>query len=160
MLFRSSAFSLINSLFFDPKRYDISKVRRYKYNKKLGLANRLEEVIVAEDVIDPNTGEILVEAGNANLDGQFLTREQAALVENSGVHSVLVYEKDSTEVVTKVIGNNFVDLEEYVAFDTSQLKVSGKVYYPVLRQILADFQDEDELKEEINRRKNNQSKKT
>lgn len=154
-----SAFSLINSLFFDPKRYDISKVGRYKYNKKLGLANRLEEVIVAEDVIDPNTGEILVEAGNANLDGQPLTREQAALVENSGVHSVLVYEKDSTEVVTKVIGNNFVDLEEYVAFDTSQLKVSGKVYYPVLRQILADFQDEDELKEEINRRKNDLSPK-
>ncbi len=154
-----SAFSLIHSLFFDPKRYDVSKVGRYKYNKKLGLANRLEGTIVDEDVIDPNTGEILVEAGNANLGGQPLTREQAFLIENAGVYSVLAHDKDTPGDVTKVIGNNFVELADYVAFDTSDMKVADKVYYPVLRQILEAFQEEEELKEELERRRNDLSPK-
>ncbi|MEA4922863.1 MAG: DNA-directed RNA polymerase subunit beta [Eubacteriaceae bacterium] len=154
-----SAFSLINSLFFDPKRYDIAKVGRYKYNKKLGLANRLEDTIVAQDVADPSTGEIIVEKGNVNFDGEPLTREQAFQIENAGVYSVEVFEKDSTERTTKVIGNNFVELADYVKFDTSEIKVADKVYYPVLMHILEEFQDEEELKKELVRRKNDLSPK-
>ncbi|MGI6722298.1 MAG: DNA-directed RNA polymerase subunit beta [Anaerovoracaceae bacterium] len=154
-----SAFSLIHSLFFDPKRYDIAKVGRYKYNKKLGLANRLEEAVVAEDVVDPNTGEIIVEKGNANFDDEPLTREQAFMVENAGVYSVEVYGKDNTEVTTKVIGNNFVALDEYIDFDVSDLKIADKVYYPVLKSILSENQDEDEIRRALKKRKNDLSPK-
>ena len=149
-----SASSLLNSLFFDPKRYDITKVGRYKYNKKLGLHNRLEGLIVAEDVIDPNTGEIIVEKDNKNFDGEPLTLEQGFMIENAGVWSVLTYAKDDDSRTAKVIGNNFVDLQDYVEFDTSEIRVPDKVYYPVLMSILKEFQEEDEIKEELLRRKN------
>ncbi|MGI6737319.1 MAG: DNA-directed RNA polymerase subunit beta [Anaerovoracaceae bacterium] len=154
-----SAYSLIHSLFFDPKRYDIAKVGRYKYNKKLGLANRIEDTIVAEDVADPNTGEILVEKDNANFGGEPLTREQAFRVENAGVYAVRVYERDNPEAVTRVIGNHFVNLADYVHFDTSDLKVADKVYYPVLMHILEENQDEAELKKALVKRKNDLSPK-
>ena len=97
-----SAHSLINSLFFDPKRYDISKVGRYKYNKKLGLSNRVEDVVVAEDVIDPNTGEIMAEKGEK------ISLEKAIAIENAGVKYVMAYCDEEQEKVTKIIGNNFV----------------------------------------------------
>ena len=148
-----SAKSLLNSLFFDPKRYDLAKVGRYKYNKKLGLSNRLAEAVAAEDVIDPNTGEILVEAD------QKISRELARQIEDAGVEFVMTYGKDDESRVTKVIGNKFVALNQYVEFDTTNLKVADKVFYPVLMEILEQCQDEDEIKEMLVARKHDLSPK-
>ncbi len=148
-----SANSLINSLFFDPKRYDISKVGRYKYNKKLGIANRLENAVIAEDIVDPNTGEIL------HSEGDLITLEQANQIENRGIKSVWVYCDEERENKTKIIGNNFVDPREYVSFDLSELKVPEKVYYPVLMQILSENQEEEGIKAAFIARKNDLSPK-
>jgi DNA-directed RNA polymerase subunit beta len=142
-----SARSLLNSLFFDPKRYDLAKVGRYKYNKKLGLSNRLVDVTAAEDVIDPNTGEILVEKGGK------ITRAMGKEIENAGVEYVMAYGKTDDTVVTKVIGSRFVDLDRYVSFDVSELKLGDKVYYPVLMEILAEAETEDEIREALAARK-------
>ena len=149
-----SARSLLNSLFFDPKRYDLAKVGRYKYNKKLGLSNRLPDAIAAEDVIDPNTGEILAEKG------QKISRSLARQIENAGVEFVMAYGKEDETQATKVIGNRFVDLEQYVDFDLSALKLPDKVFYPVLTEILQQCEgDEAELKEKLSARKNELSPK-
>lgn len=148
-----SARSLLDSLFFDPKRYDLAKVGRYKYNKKLGLSNRLPGCIAAEDVTDPNTGEIIAEKG------QKITRDMAFAIENAGVKYVMAYSKIDEEHITKVIGNNFVDLKAYVDFDISGLRVSGKVYYPVLKEILAENESEEDIKEAINTRRHELSPK-
>ena len=148
-----SARSLLNSLFFDPKRYDLAKVGRYKYNKKLGLSNRLVDVTAAEDVIDPNTGEILVEKGGK------ITRAMGKEIENAGVEYVMAYGKTDDTVVTKVIGSRFVDLDRYVSFDVSELKLGDKVYYPVLMEILAEAETEDEIREALAARKHELSPK-
>ncbi len=142
-----SARTLLNSLFFDPKRYDLAKVGRYKYNKKLGLSNRLVDVAAAEDVVDPNTGEILVEAGGR------ITRAMGREIENAGVEYVMAYGKTDDSVVTKVIGNRFVDLDRYVHFDISDIKLGDKVYYPVLMEILAEAETEDEIRAALSARK-------
>ena len=126
---------------------------RYKYNKKLGLSNRLAEAVAAEDVIDPNTGEILVEAD------QKISRELARQIEDAGVEFVMAYGKDDESRVTKVIGNKFVALNQYVEFDTTNLKVADKVFYPVLMEILEQCQDEDEIKEMLVARKHDLSPK-
>lgn len=150
-----SAKSLLNSLFFDPKRYDLAKVGRYKYNKKLGLANRLVDVTVAEDVIDPSTGEILIEK-----DGK-VSRALAKTIEDAGVNYVMVYamHDDSHENVTKVIGNNFVDIRGFVDFDVTELGVAEKVYYPVLMEIINDNDDEEEVKRQLRLRRDELSPK-
>ena len=150
-----SAKSLLNSLFFDPKRYDLAKVGRYKYNKKLGLANRLVDVTVAEDVIDPSTGEILVEK-----DGN-VSRALAKTIEDAGVNYVMVYamHDDSHENVTKVIGNNFVDIKGFIDFDVTELGVAEKVYYPVLMEIINDNDDEEEVKRQLRLRRDELSPK-
>ena len=150
-----SAKSLLNSLFFDPKRYDLAKVGRYKYNKKLGLANRLVDVTVAEDVIDPSTGEILVEK-----DGK-VSRALAKTIEDAGVNYVMVYamHDDSHENVTKVIGNNFVDIRGFVDFDVTELGVAEKVYYPVLMEIINDSDDEEEIRRQLRLRRDELSPK-
>jgi len=150
-----SARSLLNSLFFDAKRYDLAKVGRYKYNKKLGLANRLVDVVVAEDVIDPNSGEILVSKGER------VSREMAKVIENSGLEYVMAYglADEAQDVVTKVIGNQFVDLKEYVKFDFSDLRIADKVYYPVLMEILADNKKEADIKKALVERKDELSPK-
>ncbi len=149
-----SAESLLNSLFFDPKRYDLAKVGRYKYNKKLGLSNRITGSIAAEDVTDPNTGEILAEKD---------TRIDSALalqIENAGVHHIFAYGNDE-ETVTKVIGNQFVDISAYVDLDLSDARIPEKVYYPVLMEILEEMEGEDEkhLKDTLVSRKNELSPK-
>ncbi len=146
-----SAQSLINSLFFDSRRYDVSKVGRYKYNKKLGLSNRIENVIVAEDVIDPNTGEIMAETGEA------ISLEKAIEIENAGVKYVIAYCDEEREKTTKIIGNNFVRLADYVDFDVTGLKIPEKVYYPVLMHILEDNQEEADIKKAIEERKDDLS---
>ncbi len=151
-----NAWNLINSLLFDSKRYDVSKVGRYKYNKKLCLSERLyggaEEITVAEDVINPGTGEIILEKNDK------INLVIAKTIENAGVKSVLVNAIDDRgkHTVTKVIGNNFVELSEYVEVDRTNekyAKIPEKVYYPVLRQIL-DSTEQDELLDTILVRKN------
>ena len=150
-----SAKSLLNSLFFDPKRYDLAKVGRYKYNKKLGLANRLVDVTVAEDVIDPSTGEILIEK-----DGK-VSRALAKTIEDAGVNYVMVYamHDDSHENVTKVIGNNFVDIRGFIDFDVTELGVAEKVYYPVLMEIINDSDDEEKIRRQLRLRRDELSPK-
>ncbi len=149
-----SAESLLHSLFFDPKRYDLAKVGRYKYNKKLGLFNRIAGKVAAEAVTDPNTGEILAEAGER------IDAELARQIENAGVHHIFAYGSDE-ETVTKVIGNQFVDIKNYVEIDLSDTKIPEKVYYPVLMEILEEQEGQDEktLKEELIARKNELSPK-
>ncbi len=148
-----SARSLIGSLFFDPKRYDIAKVGRYKYNKKLGISARLEGTMVAEDVVDPGTGEILAQKGD------WISLEKGKEIENAGVWAVLVYGDEHKETTTKIIGNNFVDLQGYVKFDVSEVKVAKKVYYPVLMDILKENQEEEDIKAALLARKNDLSPK-
>jgi len=148
-----SAKSLLDSLFFDPKRYDLAKVGRYKYNKKLGLSNRIIGCVAAEDVFDPNTGEILVEKD------QKISREMGFAIENAGVKYIMAYGKTDDTHVTKVIGNNFVNLADYVDFDTTDMKLADKVYYPVLREILDENTDEEALKAALVARKNDLSPK-
>ncbi|QAT43518.1 DNA-directed RNA polymerase subunit beta [Aminipila luticellarii] len=148
-----SAKSFLDALFFDPKRYDLAKVGRYKYNKKLGLSNRIIGVVAAEDVFDPNTGEILAEKG------QKISRALGFQIENAGVKEIYAYGKTDEEYVTKIIGNRFVDLKLYVDFNITGLKVEEKVYYPVLMEILSECSTEDEIKEALVMRKNDLSPK-
>lgn len=150
-----SAKSLLDSLFFDAKRYDLAKVGRYKYNKKLGLSNRIIGCVAAEDVFDPNTGEILVEKGEK------ISREKGLAIENAGVKHIFAYGKtqESEEQVTKIIGNNFVKLDDYITFDMTNIKLADKVYYPVLKEILDENTTEDEIKRALIERKNELSPK-
>lgn len=129
-----SAKNLINSLFFDEKRYDLAKVGRYKFNKKLGVSNRIEEKIAAENIINPHTGEILVEKGEK------ITIEMASVIENASIKQVDVYGEN--ERIVRVIGNQFVDIKTYIQSD--RLKVKEKVYYPVLKEIMDNNETEDE----------------
>ncbi|WP_130861791.1 DNA-directed RNA polymerase subunit beta [Bacilliculturomica massiliensis] len=148
-----SAYDLIEALFFDAKRYDLAKVGRYKYNKKLGLSNRIIGCVAAEDIASPSTGEILVEKD------QKISRELGFAVENAGVEYVYVYSKIDEEKPVKVIGNNFVNLQDFVPFNVDEIKVAQKVFYPVLKAILDSVTDEDELKETIVSMKNQLSPK-
>ena len=150
-----NARSMLAALLFDPRRYDLAKVGRFKYNKKLGLHDRLVDVVVAEDVIDPNTGEILVEKD------QTVSREMAMVIEDAGVVSVMCYAKDvEDDSITKVIGNNFVDPTKYIDFDLSPYKLSEKVFYPVLMEILKEADgDEDKIRTGLATRKKELSPK-
>jgi DNA-directed RNA polymerase subunit beta len=148
-----NARSMLNSLLFDPRRYDLAKVGRYKYNKKLGLHNRLVDTVPVEDVVDPNTGEILVERDH------MITRDMAMVIEDAGVLSVTVRSKNDSGEVTKVIGSQFVDPKKYIDFDLSKFKLSEKVYYPVLKEIIDGSADEEEMKQQIAQRKNELSPK-
>ncbi|QIB70236.1 DNA-directed RNA polymerase subunit beta [Aminipila butyrica] len=148
-----SAKSFLDALFFDPKRYDLAKVGRYKYNKKLGLSNRIIGAVAAEDVFDPNTGEILAEKG------QKISRELGFQIENAGVKEIFAYGKNDEDHVTKIIGNRFVELKAYVDFDLSGIKVEEKVYYPVLMEILSECSTDEEIKEALVLRKHDLSPK-
>ena len=148
-----SAYDLIEALFFDAKRYDLAKVGRYKYNKKLGLANRLVGCVAAETVVDPSTGEVLAEKD------QKINRELAFVIENAGLEFVNVYSKLEDKRVVKVIGNNFVKIDKYISFDISELKLPDKVYYPALKWILENSDDEKEIKSYLKSLKNQLSPK-
>ncbi len=148
-----NAKSMLNALLFDPKRYDLAKVGRYKYNKKLGIHDRLVDAIAAEDVIDPNSGEVLVE------EGQVISRAMAMTIEDAGVLSVEVKSKQHEHETTKVIGNNFVDPSKYVNFDVAPLKLSEKVFYPVLKEILDDNDTDEDIKAAMAARKHELSPK-
>lgn len=135
-----SAESLINSMFFDPRRYDLAKVGRYKFNKKLAFRNRITGHMLAEDVIDTSTGEILAEAGTE------VTLELADQIQNAAVQSVLIQTEFGN---TKVLSNMTVNMDEYVDFDPEELGIHENVFYPVLEKILAEGLSGDELKNAI-----------
>ncbi len=136
-----SAKQLLTSLFFDPKRYDLARVGRYKVNKKLALSARLNGRICARDVVDPSTGEILAEAGEK------ITREKAEMIQNAGVNQVEVLLDD--EKVVKIVGNHFVEARQYLSFDPQEVGINEKVHYPVLKEILDQNLSEPELKEAL-----------
>jgi DNA-directed RNA polymerase subunit beta len=137
-----SAMSLIESLFFDAKRYDLSKVGRYKFNKKLALNLRIVNSIAAKDIVNPQTGEILISKG------QKIDREKAVQIQNSGINCVEILVDDR---IVKVIGNNFVDINSIVNFDISDLNIREAVHYPTLKEILDNNANssQEEIKEEI-----------
>ena len=139
-----SASSLINALFFDPKRYDLAKVGRYKFNKKLAICYRIMNRIAARDIVNPETGEVFVKAGET------IGYNVAKDIQNAGINVVHLLVDDEKEI--KVIGNNFVDIEAHVNFDISDLKIKEKVHYPTLKEILDNYDDEEEIKEAIKSR--------
>lgn len=139
-----SASSLINALFFDPKRYDLAKVGRYKFNKKLAICYRIMNRVAARDIVNPETGEVFVKAGET------IGYNVAKDIQNAGINVVHLLVDDEKEI--KVIGNNFVDIEAHVNFDISDLKIKEKVHYPTLKEILDNYDDEEEIKEAIKSR--------
>ena len=137
-----SAASLLNSMFFDPRRYDLAKVGRYKFNKKLHFRNRLNGHILAEDVVDTETGEIIAEAGT------LLNRESATVIQNAAVPYVMI---QTEEHVVKVISNMMVDAAEYLDFDPEEAGIHELVFYPLLKQILEENETEEEIKAAIHK---------
>ncbi|HBG0633797.1 TPA: DNA-directed RNA polymerase subunit beta [Clostridioides difficile] len=139
-----SASSLLNALFFDPKRYDLAKVGRYKFNKKLALCYRIMNKISAEDIINPETGEVFVKAGEK------ISYDLAKAIQNAGINVVNLLMDDDKKV--RVIGNNFVDIKSHIDFDIDDLNIKEKVHYPTLKEILDGYSDEEEIKEAIKSR--------
>ena len=135
-----SAESLINSMFFDARRYDLAKVGRYKFNKKLMFRNRIAGHRLAQDVLDPSTGEILFEAGVR------LTKEQADAIQNAAVPYVYV---ETEEKEVKVLSSMMVDITSFVDVDPQEVGVTELVYYPALEKILEEYDDIDEIKAQI-----------
>ena len=140
-----SAESLINSMFFDPRRYDLAKVGRYKFNKKLMLRNRVNGRILAEDVVSPLTGEVVAEKGTK------ITREIADQIQNSAVTHLWVEGEDASRNI-KILSNMMVDLQTIVDIDPKEVGVTEQVYYPVLAGIIEESAgDIDEMKRMIKR---------
>ena len=140
-----SAESLINSMFFDPRRYDLAKVGRYKFNKKLMLRNRVNGRILAEDVVSPLTGETVAEKGTK------ITREIADQIQNSAVTHLWVEGEDASRNI-KILSNMMVDLQAVVDIDPKEVGVTEQVYYPVLAGIIEEAAgDIDEMKRMIRR---------
>ena len=137
-----SAESLIMSMFFDPRRYDLAKVGRYKFNKKLMLRNRITGHVLAEDVVDTQTGEILAEAGTE------VTRELADEIQNAAVPFVMI---QTEERDVRVISSMMVDLRHYVDVDPEELGITELVYYPALKKILEENESIEDIKEAVKR---------
>ena len=137
-----SAESIVAGMFFDARRYDLARVGRYKYNKKLAYKNRIKSLPLAEDVVDMTTGEVLAEAGTV------VTEELAIKIQNAAVPSVMIQTDIKNE---KVLSNLAVDINAYVDFDCKELGINEEVYYPVLAEILAENETEEELKDAIKR---------
>lgn len=135
-----SAISLIDSLFFDAKRYDLSRVGRYKFNKKLSINHRISNQIAAENIVNPITGEVIVEKD------QKIDRETALDIQNLGINVVDLQVEDK---VLRVIGNNFVNINSVIKFDISDLNIREMVHFPTLKEILDNFTDEEAIKEQI-----------
>ena len=138
-----SAESLITAMFFDPRRYDLAKVGRYKFNKKLALKNRIRHQILAEDVIDTTTGEVLAAAGTK------VTAELADTIQNAAVPYVWIQTEEKN---VKVLSNMMVDITNFVDCNPKELGITELVYYPVLQQILEEYADNaEELADAIQR---------
>ena len=130
-----SAQSLISSLFFDARRYDLARVGRYKFNKKLSLALRIEGRIAAENVIDENTGEVLIKKGET------IDKELSRKIENTGKQAVTIALESSN---VKILGNRFVDANyflEPLGLDAKELGLNEKVHYPSLKELLNEYED-------------------
>ena len=140
-----SAESLITSMFFDPRRYDLAKVGRYKFNKKLMLKNRVTGRVLAEDVVSPITGEVVAEKGTK------ITREIADAIQNSAAPYLWVEGEDESRNI-KILSNMMVDLQAVVDIDPKEVGVKEQVYYPVLAGIIEEAAgDIDEMKRMIKR---------
>ena len=136
-----SAESLIMAMFFDPRRYDLAKVGRYKFNKKLMFRNRIRNHVLAEDVVDTQTGEILAKAGDK------VTMEMADAIQNAAVPAVWIQTEERN---VKVLSNMMVDITNFVDCNPKELGITELVYYPVLQQILDEYSgDPSQLAEVI-----------
>ncbi len=133
-----SARSLLYGLFYDGRRYSLAKVGRYKFNLKLGLAKRIRDQILAEDVINPYTGELMEKAGTV------MTRAKAEELETAGINEVWL---DMEGKKVKVFSNSMVDLSTFVDFDVP--KITEKVYFPVLKELMEENEDDESLKKAI-----------
>jgi DNA-directed RNA polymerase subunit beta len=131
-----SATTLLNSLFFDPKRYDLAKFGRFKFNKKLSLASRISGQRTAEKVIHPQTGEILVDE-----DG-FIDREKAEAIQDAGINSVYISAEGRK---IRVIGNGTVDLKAFVDFDISDTGITERVRFETLKKLMEENKDPEDL---------------
>ena len=131
-----SAESLITAMFFDPRRYDLAKVGRYKFNKKLMFRNRIRHHILAEDVVDMTTGEVLAKAGEK------VTAEMADAIQNAAVPFVWIQTEEKN---VKVLSNMMVDITNFVDCNPRELGITELVYYPVLQQILEEYSDDPEM---------------
>ncbi len=138
-----NAEKLITSMFFDPRRYDLAKVGRYKFNKKLAFKNRIAGFVLAEDAVDEMTGEIIVEAGTT------LSEAQAQAIQNAAIPAVFIRTEQRD---VKVLSNMMVELNSYVDVDPESVGITEEyVYYPALQQILEDYDDIEDIKEAIRR---------
>ena len=138
-----SAENLVTAMFFDPGRYDLAKVGRYKFNKKLALKNRIRNQILAEDVIDPFSGEVLGQKGEK------VTIEMAESIQNAAVPFVWI---QTEERLVKVLSNMMVDITNFVDCEPRSLGITEQVYFPVLRQILEEYSENpEELADAITR---------
>ncbi len=131
-----SAESLITSMFFDPRRYDLAKVGRYKFNKKLMFRNRIRHHILAEDVVDTLTGEVLAKAGDK------VTAEMADAIQNAAVPAVMIQTEEKN---VKVLSNMMVDITSHVECNPKELGITELVYFPVLQQILQEYSEDPEM---------------
>jgi len=139
-----SAEPLINGMFFDARRYDLAKVGRYKFNKKLAFKNRIAGLTLAKDVVDTTTGEVVAEAGTV------ITEELAVRMQNTAVPAVFVQTEEKN---VKILSNLMVDLNAFVDCDKAELGITEEVYYPVLKELMDAYTGE-ELLEEIKRNVN------
>ena len=131
-----SAESLITSMFFDPRRYDLAKVGRYKFNKKLMFRNRIRHHILAEDVVDTLTGEVLAKAGDK------VTAEMADAIQNAAVPAVMIQTEEKN---VRVLSNMMVDITNHVECNPKELGITELVYFPVLQQILQEYGEDPEM---------------
>ncbi len=130
-----SAESLINAMFFDPRRYDLAKVGRYKFNKKLAFRNRIRNHVLAEDAVDPFTGEVIAQAGTK------VSRELADQIQNAAVPFVYIQTEEKN---VKVLSNMMVDITSFIECEPRELGITEHVYYPVLAQIIEEFGEDPE----------------
>ena len=135
-----SATTLLNSLFFDPKRYDLAKFGRFKFNKKLSIASRITGFRAAEKIVNPQTGEIIVE------EDVRIEREKAEIIQNCGINSVSLSVEGKKIIV---IGNNTVNLKAFVDFDVSDLGITERVRYDILKKLIDENENPEALKRSI-----------
>lgn len=141
-----SAQTLLNNMFFDPKRYDLAKVGRYKFNKKLALRNRITGLTLADNVVSPFTGEVVATKGDR------ITVSLANAIQNTGVEAVFV-QMPGLDRSVKILTNRTVEIQSFSGLDPEELDIRDTVYYPVLEEILEQYEDLEDIKNEIKARK-------
>lgn len=141
---KESATTLFNNMFFDPRRYDLARFGRYKFNKKLAISNRVAGATAGANVVDPETGEVIV------AKGEVINEDNALQIECAGINEVMVA---TEEKVIKVIGNGTAELSEFVDFNYKEFGLSEKGTYSVIKEILEEYSDEGDIKKEFKVRK-------